>query len=157
VNGPTKSDASHGLVGRVLVDLDADPFVPDGWQLVDHCRGGTFAWDLSKIGLYLAPEQKSGSSVLGYELLEILRQGPHVPFNANLVDFILANTHLIPDPEIFCFSCAWGTRYKNRDGQECVRGLHYGPQEKVARGWAPLGRLLCYRWYCTSPSLIWLS
>ncbi|MBI3589000.1 MAG: hypothetical protein HY093_01110, partial [Candidatus Liptonbacteria bacterium] len=37
-----------------LIDCDADPFVPKGWEVVEHHKGGRLKWDTRKVKLYLS-------------------------------------------------------------------------------------------------------
>jgi hypothetical protein len=36
-----------------VIDLDADPFVPNCWNVEEHHKGGQFQWDPAKVMLYL--------------------------------------------------------------------------------------------------------
>lgn len=38
-----------------IIDCDADPFVPSGWSVRSHTKGGQFAFDPAKAKLYLSP------------------------------------------------------------------------------------------------------
>lgn len=104
-----------------IVDLDAKPFVPKGWVTKEHLSGGQLKWDASKIALYLSEKQYGADTVPGTELfLELVGKRP---FNANFLDYLLTNQHLIPvgwrSKRIFF----WGTLYQHKDGYDCVRYL----------------------------------
>jgi len=77
-----------------IIDLDADPFVPEGWKAEEHQKGGQFNWDASKVSLYLSDAQKSGKCIEGNKLREELAGKPVL--NANVLDYLLANPHLLP-------------------------------------------------------------
>ena len=47
-------------VSAHLLDLDADPFVPDGWKVEEHQKVGPFKRDAYKVSLYLSAQQKDG-------------------------------------------------------------------------------------------------
>jgi len=36
-----------------LIDCDATPFIPPGWTVKEHTKGGMFKFDSHKISLYL--------------------------------------------------------------------------------------------------------
>ncbi len=123
---------------RHIVDLDADPFVPEGWKVEEHIKGGQFEFDPSKVVLHLDDEQKGGL-IEGSKLCKKLKG--QLAYNANLLEFYLAHPHLIPEEwkgkgkgevKLIFF---WGTIYRDSDGYLCVRHLvwsrgrwiwHYG-------------------------------
>lgn len=105
-----------------LIDLDADPFVPhESWKVEEHRKGGQFRWESTKVRLHWSRNQTSMSSIEGNELRVEIR-GQSV-YNANLLDYLLKNNHLIPeeceDKRVFF----WGTIYRNSDVRLCVRCL----------------------------------
>src|SRR5271157_939727 len=59
-----------------VIDLDADPFVPDGWKVEEHQKGGQFQWDASKVSLYPPDEPESGKCIEGNKLREELASRP---------------------------------------------------------------------------------
>jgi len=112
-----------------LIDLDADPFVPDGWSVEGHKKGGQVKWGQTLVRLHLDKGQEGKGSIKGNKLrreLEVLS-----PYNANMLDFLLKkeNRHLIPeewkDKAVFF----WGTIYRRADGSLCVRYLHWDGDE----------------------------
>ena len=113
-----------------VVDLDADPFIPAGCTVEEgkHQKGGSFKWDPKKVKFYLSKQQQKGS-VKG-ELLRDALTGQPV-FNANLLDFLLANKHLIPEEwkqdeqGRTRYICFWGTEYRYSDGDTFVRCLYW--------------------------------
>jgi len=126
------SQVREALLGRAeikqieyLVDLDADPFVPEGWKVVDHCKSGLFKYDPAKVGLYLSKKQQNGKVIVGNDLRKELKSQP--VYNANLLDFYLKkeNQHLIPEEWNEKMVFFWGTIYHNSDGDLYVRGLYW--------------------------------
>lgn len=61
------------VVRKYIVDLDADPFVPQGLTLVKHEKGGKFEFDPIKIKLYLSPNQQDGGMIGGASSVRSLR------------------------------------------------------------------------------------
>jgi hypothetical protein len=105
-----------------VIDLDANPMVPDGWSVEEHQRGGSFKWNPAKVAPYLSKKQMGNKRIEGNKLRKEL-EGKFV-FNACLLDYLLAYPQLIPEEwkgKTFFF---WGTIYRrNSDGNLCVRCL----------------------------------
>ncbi|MDP3645911.1 MAG: hypothetical protein Q8R25_02390 [bacterium] len=106
-----------------LVDLDADPFIPNGWKVEEHQKGGQFKWDAAKIALYLSEPQKRGRGIEGNKLRNALKGQP--VFNANLLDYLLKNPHLIPEEWKDKYIFFWGTIYRGSGGYLYVRYLYW--------------------------------
>ncbi len=112
-----------------VIDCDTDPFIPNGWRVEEHKKGGQFVWDPTKVELYLSKSQKDGKTIEGNKLRKELENDP--VFNANLLDYLLKNPHLIPEEwkkdekgntrDIFF----WGTIYRDSDGSLYVRCLYW--------------------------------
>ncbi len=110
-----------------FINLDADPFVPLGWSVEKHRKGGIFKWNPSEVHFYLSEQQKNRKFIEGKKLLKELEDKPI--FNANLIDYLLAHPYLIPETwkndeagrvrRIF----AWDTIYHSLSGDLCVRCL----------------------------------
>ena len=129
-----------------LVDLDAKPYIPDGWKVEEHIKGGQFKYDSAKVVLYRADEQKKGT-IQGNKLRKKLESKN--PFNANLLDFLLKNTHLIPDSWKGKFIFFWGTVYRCSDGALSVRFLYWdGGGWDWGRSWLGDG------WYSDNPAAV---
>jgi hypothetical protein len=80
---------THEIKGiEHVIDCDAAPFIPSGWKVEEHQKGGNIKFDASKVELYLSKKQKSGS-IEGNKLREELK-GKKV-LNANVMDYLLAN------------------------------------------------------------------
>lgn len=110
-----------------VIDCDADPFVPDGLSVEEHQKGGRFKWDPVKVKLYLSKEQQGGKWIEGSKLREELKNKP--VYNANLLDYLFENPHLIPwewkNKDIFF----WGTVYRDSFGDPYVRCLYWDDGE----------------------------
>ncbi len=107
----------EGDFGSKIVDLDADPFVPDGCSVVQHRKGGMLDFDAAKIALHLSRKQEGNGEIEGHKLREELKTQP--VYNANLLDWYLrkGNQHLIPKEWKGKAVLFWGTIYRN---QECI-------------------------------------
>jgi len=109
-----------------IIDCDVDPLLSDRWMRVEeHEKGGQLAFDPSNIELYLDDNQKDGGSIDGYELRKELADKSTFVLNANVLDYLLANSHLIPKEWTAKRVFFWGTIYR-RDGSLCVRCLCWG-------------------------------
>lgn len=123
-----------------IIDLDSDPFVPDGWSVVEHHKGGQFKFEPAKIKAHLCDGQMDGKTLESNKLhKEIAKLSP---FNANMLDSLLQekNQHLIPRE--WNGMAFWGTIYhyefhngRYHDSGLCVRclegGCCCGDQENV--------------------------
>ncbi|WP_445219356.1 hypothetical protein ACKWRH_03655 [Bradyrhizobium sp. Pa8] len=118
------SDGASKSAGQ-LVNLDTEPFVPDRWAVMKgaHQKGGLFNWDPTKVGLYLSKKQQKGRCASGYALYKEL--GQRSRFNANLLDYLHQNSHLIPCKWKNKYIFFWGTLYHNHNGDPCVRYLYW--------------------------------
>jgi hypothetical protein len=109
------------------IDCDADPFIPDGWIVLpeDHFPNrvkGIFIWDPTKVSLYLSKHQKGHDYLSGNDLCEELKNKPVL--NACVLDYLLANPHLIPEEWERKLILFWGTIYSNPNDGRCVRFLY---------------------------------
>ena len=114
-----KGQAEIKVIER-LIDCDAAPFVPDGWSVEEHKKGGSLKFDSSKISLYLSKKQKKGT-IGGHDLREELANKPVM--NANVLDYLLAHPELIPESWKGKAIFFWGTIYRSSGGGLCVRYL----------------------------------
>ena len=129
-----------------LIDCDADPFVPSGWTVESHQQGGQLVFDHAKVTLYLSNKQQNGGYITGYDLRKELRSKPVL--NANILDYLLKNSHLIPEEWKGKYIFFWGTIYRGSDGDLCVRYLCFS----VGRwGWGC--RWLDCRWNDDDPAV----
>lgn len=123
----TPADLGH------LIDCDAAPFIPNGWSVEEHKKGGHLKFDPAKVFLYLSKKQKK-KSIGGYDLREELSGKPVM--NANVLDYLLAHQELIPESwkgELIFF---WGTIYRYYIGHLGVRCL----------GWSGSRWYWCHVW-----------
>lgn len=102
------------------IDCDADPLVPDGWSVENHQKGGQLKWDPASIELYFSSAQET-CGIRGVNLLEELKDKPMM--NANVIEFLIANPHLLPEEWKDKFVYFWGTIYWDSNGDFCVRYL----------------------------------
>ena len=109
------------VINKYIVDLDAKPYVPDGWKVEEHTKDGQFEFDPTKIALYLDEDQQNGGVIVGNKLRKKLK-GKKVP-NANLLEFYLAHPNLIPEEWKGKAVFFWGTIYRDSYGRLCVRYL----------------------------------
>lgn len=105
-----------------IIDLDAQPSIPKGWSIEQHNGGGQFEWDPTKVSLYLSEEQKNGV-IMGHELCKALVD--KACFNANLLEFLLANPTLIPDEWKGQRVFFWGTVYRTSSKSLSVNYLYW--------------------------------
>ena len=136
-----------------VIDCDADPFVPDGWKVEEHQKGGQIQFDPSKVELWLAKGQQNGKAIEGNKLRKELAKMPAL--NANVLDYLLANPHLIPEDwkkdgqgnTRYIFF--WGTVYRNSHGNLYVRYLCWDDD-----GWRWSYRWLAYSWDGNYPAAV---
>lgn len=123
-----------------IIDCDADPFVPEGWKVEEHRKGGQLEWDPTKVNFHLSENQKDGKVIRGNELRKELAS--MAVLNANVLDYLLKNPQLIPDEwkkdengnTRYIFF--WGTIYRHSVGYLCVRCLSfYGGRWRWGYGW----------------------
>ncbi|MBI1833963.1 MAG: hypothetical protein HYR90_04015 [Candidatus Andersenbacteria bacterium] len=163
-NADVKKMSSGDLLGRLLpvirgngevnvikhlIDLDGNPFVPDGWKVEEHRKGGQLEWDPKRIQLYLSEHQKKGY-IRGERLREELADKP-TP-NANLLDYLLAHPHLIPEEWKGKAIFFWGTIYRRSVGSLCVRCLYWLDSQ-----WFWGYRWLGYGWNSNYPAALLAS
>ena len=110
------------VIKNYVIDCDANPYVPDGWKVEEHIKGGELRWNPDEVELYLCDEQKGGS-IEGNELRKKLKGQPVL--NACVLDYLLANPQLIPEEWKGKAVFFWGTIYRNSFGDLCVRCLDW--------------------------------
>jgi hypothetical protein len=109
-----------------VIDCDAAPLVPAGWEIVEHQKGGHWKWDLKQIGLYLSNDQQDPNVLEGSALRKELADKPVL--NSNVLDYLLCHRDLIPEEWKRARTAVffWGTLYRDADGNLCVRYLYHG-------------------------------
>jgi hypothetical protein len=108
-------------IKQSTIDCDADPFVPNGWKVEEHRKGGQLKWDASQVALYLSEGQQDGKVIEGNKLRKELADKP--VYNANVLDHLLANPDLIPEEWKGKSVFFWGTVYRRSDDNLYVRYL----------------------------------
>ncbi|MEK7546220.1 MAG: hypothetical protein AAB554_04060 [Patescibacteria group bacterium] len=153
-----KTDQIATFTRSTVVDLDADPFVHYGWKVLPidqppNVINGQFAFNPSKLSLYLSEKQKGNGWIVGNQLLEELKT--HPVFNANLLDWLLKpeNQHLIPEEWKRNAVFFWGTIYRNPDGRRCVRSLDW-LGGAWGLWWCSGCRWLAHGWRSGSPAAV---
>jgi hypothetical protein len=152
-------NASSAPAGTHLLNLDANPFVPEGWRGVAkdghkkmgkdvplERRGDDLYLNGKKIVFRLSEQQKGGY-IKGEELRKELQD--KVVLNANVLDYLLAHPDLIPESwkkderGNTRFIYFWGTIYRDSSGSLYVRYLCWDGD--------------CWDWDCHWLGLGWLS
>ena len=105
------------------VNTNLDPFRPDGWEVIEHRKMGQLVWNPEKVKPYLSENQKDGKMIKGHELRKELESQPVL--NVCVLDYLLANPHLIPDEWKRKRTYFWGTVYRDTYGYLCVRCLYW--------------------------------
>ena len=105
----------------LIIDCDVSPSIPNGWSIEEHVAGGQLEWDPAKVELWLDKKQKNSNSITGKALRKKLAKKK--VFNVNVLDYLLANPHLIPEEWKGRYIYFWGTIYRDRDG--CVVYVRY--------------------------------
>lgn len=106
-----------------IIDCDANPHVPDGWSVEEHHKGGAFKWNAEGVRLYLDKGQENGEWIEGNKLRKALDKQPVL--TANVLDYLLAKPHLIPEEWKGKAVFFWGTIYRSRVGNLYVRYLFW--------------------------------
>lgn len=106
-----------------MIDLDADPFVPEGWKVEEHKKGGKWKFDPKRVKFHLSKSQTGINTVTGNELRKELANVPVM--NANTLDWCLAHPEFIPEGWKGKAVFFWGTVYRNSVGDLCVRYLYW--------------------------------
>lgn len=110
------------VVIKHTIDCDANPYVPDGWKVEEHIKGGKLRWNPDEVELYICDEQK-GDHIQGKELLKLLR-GKKV-LNVCVLDYLLSNPELIPEEWKGKMVLFWGTIYRDSHGDLVVLALFW--------------------------------
>jgi hypothetical protein len=108
-----------------VIDCDAQPFVPSGWSIEEHQKGGVLTWnkEAQKDALYLSKWQRGNKYTLGDFLRRDLLGKPVL--NATVLDYLLVNQRLIPEEWKGRRIFFWGTIYRDSEGYLYVRCLQW--------------------------------
>lgn len=104
-----------------LIDLGAKPFCPNNWLIEEHRGTGNWLLDLS-VPLYLSKKQING--VIGGHALKKELKNQKV-LNANVLDYLLAHSDLIPEAWKNKNIFFWGTIYCDSSDIFYVRFLNW--------------------------------
>ena len=118
----------YSVVSRrfYIINCDADPFVPKGWTVESHIRGGQFEWDPSQIELYLDKGQLGDNALEGNRLWRrLVKRFSKRLMNACVLDFLLAHPELIPEEWKSKIIFFWDTVYRHSDDCLYVRCLYW--------------------------------
>ncbi len=119
------------LDNRLLINLNANPIIPEGYWVESHRGLGIWTWNPNII-LFQSPQQVS-NFIIGTELMEETLNQPVL--NANVLDFLLIHRNLIPGDWKGLRVFFPGTIYHDQQGKLYVRGIfYYQPQF----AWVPL-------------------
>lgn len=129
-SGSTLADVRKVLLGHAsiavvehVIDCDAWPKEPSGLKVHHHQRGYQFKWDPAQVTLWLSKGQQNGKLLEGNKIHKELEGKP--VFNGNVLDYLLAHPHLIPEEWKGKYVSFWGTIYRNSGGRLCVRYLYW--------------------------------
>jgi hypothetical protein len=118
---------------KYVVDFDKLPSVPDGWTILPDSEQlpnrmkGVMEFDPAKVLLHLDEGQKEGKVIEGNKLRKKLKDV--LVYGAQLLDFYLANPHLIPEEWKGKAVFFWGTIYRRAGGSLSVRFLYWSGTE----------------------------
>ena len=85
-----QSGGARVVMAEHIIDCDADPYVPWNMVVEKHQKDGPFRWDSTKVGILPFIYEK-------YEGNPFRKEFENKPvLNANVLDYLLANTYLIP-------------------------------------------------------------
>ena len=104
------------------IDCDTTPVIPKGSSLEEHQKGGMLQFDITKVNLYLDWNQKNGN-IEGSKLREELKSKKVL--NANVLDYLFVNPHLVPEEWKGKTVLFWGTIYRSSNGILYVRHLYW--------------------------------
>ena len=132
-----------------IINCDANPFIPNGWEVEEHQKSGQFRWnkDAQKDALWLAKGQQNGKVLEGNKLRKELVNKPVL--NANVLDYLLANPHLVPEEWKCKAVFFWGTIYRDSRGFLCVRYLCWSDD-----AWDWSSRWLVFDWDGHNPAAL---
>lgn len=133
-----------------VIDLDADPFVPGGWKVEEHKKGGKWKFDPKKIKLYFSPNQMFNNTIVGKDLRKELANESVA--NASLLDWYWVNTKFIPEDWKRNVVFFWGTIYRDSIGTLYVRGLFWNGAR-----WGSDYFWLCNDWRFDAPAVVLVS
>lgn len=115
---------------KIYINCDKTPKIPHtNWSIESHKKQGKILWEPEKISFYLSDKQKT-DRIIGNDLQKGLEDKPVL--NANVLDFLLENPHLIPESwkqdeqDRTRYIFFWGTIFRGSDEYLVVRDLCWG-------------------------------
>ncbi|MCX6778728.1 MAG: hypothetical protein NTU97_00660 [Candidatus Magasanikbacteria bacterium] len=144
---PLALSATVEKLSEHLIDTSAAPFLPEGWKVEEHKKGGQFLLDPTKVRLRLSHYQQGGRITSGYDLRKELA-GIRV-LNACVLDYLLAHPELIPESWKSKYVYFWGTIYRGAGGNLYVRSLCWNDG-----GWYGSCRWLGRDWHGCGPAAV---
>lgn len=108
------------VVTKHIIDCDIDPYIPKGWTVESHRKGGQFEWDAASVGLY-SPKQFQFSVIEGNKIRHDIEMEQII--NANVLDYLLVYPELIPESWKGKGIFFWGTIYRDFRNRLVVRCL----------------------------------
>lgn len=110
-----------------IIDCDAPPWIPfDQWEVEEHLKGGQLKWVI----------EQHAHALQFYERMECAEFNERFfgkpVLNANVLDYLLTRTHLIPEEWKGRRVLFLGTRYRDcrkEDGRLYVRKLYHSSVE----------------------------
>lgn len=152
VRSVLRAHASIAVIEHVI-DCDAEPFLPNGWKVEEHQKGGQWKFDPKGVEFFLSNSQKGGKVIEGNKLRKELAKKP--VFNAKILDYLYSNPHLIPEEwkkdeqgnTRYIFF--WGTVYRDSGGNLVVRYLCWSGD-----GWFWSSYCLDTDWYDGNPAAV---
>lgn len=106
----------------IIIDLDAYPFVPQGFKIEEHKKGGRFVFDSAHVRLYRDTSQEK-FGIKGTHLYGKLKNASVM--NELMLEWYLTNPQHISEEWKGKFVFFWGTIYRNFSGKLCVRCLFW--------------------------------
>ncbi len=145
----------HAIINVIehVIDCDAKPFLPVGWTVEEHQKGGQWKFDSEQVRFFLSNGQKGSKVIEGNKLRKELVG--KIVLNANVLDYLLANPCLIPEEwkkdegGNTRYILFWGTIYRDRGDNLCVRCLYWRDNR-----WHWSSRWLDGGWRCRSPAAV---
>lgn len=114
---------------EVCINGDADPHIhvpSEAGYIWSHIKNGQRRW--SSFCADLCEIEEREASLSGKEIQARMQRalmGERALGNANVLDFLLAHTSLIPEDWREYIVLFWGTVYTNAVGEDLVRGLYW--------------------------------
>lgn len=114
-----------------VIDGDADPIVYDKKTIAKHVKNGQLKWDHSMIASYIVDDESFEGS----------KNSLILSLNGNILDYLLANSQLIPKKWKSKTVFFYGTFYRSIIGSLYVRCLKRDDNKWI------------WSWFCISPDL----